>query len=195
MKATFGEINQEQVSETKLRLSDKFYSGLSSEIKDHLVHCESPVSLAAAMDQAIRIDNRIFERRQEQQYNPRPFRRNQPPTQLFLEPTLSNTNSNMLITSIVSQYSNLLPQPLQLPSTQRPTLMTWTSIFSSWSSHFFRKQQRLSQGLCPCLRSVRTPQSHLSSGPTLALGLSDKVQAIEMEGHSIEVSGNDLGRL
>ncbi|KAH9271468.1 hypothetical protein BASA83_006320 [Batrachochytrium salamandrivorans] len=43
--------------------SDKFYSGLSSEIKDHLVHCESPVSLAAAMDQAIRIDNRIFERR------------------------------------------------------------------------------------------------------------------------------------
>ncbi|KAH9266090.1 hypothetical protein BASA83_010830 [Batrachochytrium salamandrivorans] len=42
MKATFGEINQEQVSETKIGHSDKFYSGLSSEIKDHLVHCESP---------------------------------------------------------------------------------------------------------------------------------------------------------
>ncbi|KAH9244757.1 hypothetical protein BASA81_017815 [Batrachochytrium salamandrivorans] len=33
-------------------LRSQFYSGLSSEIKDHLVHCESPVSLAAAMDQA-----------------------------------------------------------------------------------------------------------------------------------------------
>ncbi|KAH6575554.1 hypothetical protein BASA62_001854, partial [Batrachochytrium salamandrivorans] len=77
MKATFGEINQEQVSETKTPGTQT--SGLSSEIKDHLVHCESPVSLAAAMDQAIRIDNRIFERRQEQQYNPRSFRRNPPP--------------------------------------------------------------------------------------------------------------------
>ncbi|KAH9263033.1 hypothetical protein BASA83_013673 [Batrachochytrium salamandrivorans] len=63
------------------------YSGLSSEIKDHLVHASHRVSLAAAMDQAIRIDNRIFERRQEQQYNPRSFRRNQPLNTEFSNPT------------------------------------------------------------------------------------------------------------
>ncbi|KAH9259906.1 hypothetical protein BASA81_001664 [Batrachochytrium salamandrivorans] len=63
-----------------LPFGPSFYSGLSSEIKDHLVHCETSISLSAAMDQAIRIDNRIVERRQEQQYVPRPFRRNPPPS-------------------------------------------------------------------------------------------------------------------
>ncbi|KAH6570060.1 hypothetical protein BASA60_007987 [Batrachochytrium salamandrivorans] len=85
MKATFGEINQEQLTAdidwNDAALRSQFYSGLSSEIKDHLVHCESPVSLAAAMDQAIRIDNRIFERRQEQQYNSSPIPTNPPPSQ------------------------------------------------------------------------------------------------------------------
>ncbi|KAH6596910.1 hypothetical protein BASA50_004845 [Batrachochytrium salamandrivorans] len=43
-----------------------FYHGLSSEIKDALVHFDNPSSVSAAMDMAIRIDNRLFERRQEQ---------------------------------------------------------------------------------------------------------------------------------
>ncbi|KAH6584815.1 hypothetical protein BASA60_000791 [Batrachochytrium salamandrivorans] len=37
-----------------------------SEIKDALVHFDNPASVSAAMDLAIRIDNRLFERRQEQ---------------------------------------------------------------------------------------------------------------------------------
>ncbi|KAH9244750.1 hypothetical protein BASA81_017832 [Batrachochytrium salamandrivorans] len=67
----------------------QFYSGLSSEIKDPLVHCETSLSLSAAMDQAIRIDNRIFERRQEQQYVPRPFRRNPPLSHLVPRTNIS----------------------------------------------------------------------------------------------------------
>ncbi|KAH9277067.1 hypothetical protein BASA83_000587 [Batrachochytrium salamandrivorans] len=47
-------------------LRSQFYHGLSSEIKDALVHFDNPSSVSAAMDMAIRIDNRLFERRQEQ---------------------------------------------------------------------------------------------------------------------------------
>ncbi|KAH6581149.1 hypothetical protein BASA61_009221 [Batrachochytrium salamandrivorans] len=75
-RATFGEINQEQVSEARLHiewndsaLRSQFYHGLSSEIKDALVHFDNPSSVSAAMDMAIRIDNRLFERRQEQRFS------------------------------------------------------------------------------------------------------------------------------
>ncbi|KAH9263637.1 hypothetical protein BASA83_012945 [Batrachochytrium salamandrivorans] len=82
--ATFGEINQEQVSEARIHidwndaaLRSQFYHGLSSEIKDALVHFDNPSSVSAAMDMAIRIDNRLFERRQEQQLShQRPFSSN-----------------------------------------------------------------------------------------------------------------------
>ncbi|KAH9266997.1 hypothetical protein BASA83_010190 [Batrachochytrium salamandrivorans] len=50
-------------------LRSQFYYGLSSEIKDALVHFDNPSSVSAAMDMAIRIDNRLFERRQEQRLN------------------------------------------------------------------------------------------------------------------------------
>ncbi|KAH9266542.1 hypothetical protein BASA83_010532 [Batrachochytrium salamandrivorans] len=45
------------------------------------------------MDQAIRIDNRIVERRQEQQYVSRPFRRNPPPSH-FVPRTNTNQYSS-----------------------------------------------------------------------------------------------------
>ncbi|KAH6574171.1 hypothetical protein BASA60_005680 [Batrachochytrium salamandrivorans] len=47
----------------------QFYHGLSSEIKDALVHFDNPSSVSAAMDMAIRIDNRLFERRQGQRFS------------------------------------------------------------------------------------------------------------------------------
>ncbi|KAH9259910.1 hypothetical protein BASA81_001668 [Batrachochytrium salamandrivorans] len=50
-------------------LRSQFYHGLSSKIKDALVHFDNPSSVSAAMDMAIRIDNRLFERRQEQRLN------------------------------------------------------------------------------------------------------------------------------
>ncbi|KAH9264603.1 hypothetical protein BASA83_011933 [Batrachochytrium salamandrivorans] len=85
------------------------------------------------MDQAIRIDNRIFERRQEQQYNPRSFRRNPLQISLFLAFTLNSNNSNMLITTVDLQHSNLLPQPLQLPLNKHRTSNDMDIDFcSSW---------------------------------------------------------------
>ncbi|KAH9263568.1 hypothetical protein BASA83_013017 [Batrachochytrium salamandrivorans] len=50
-------------------LRSQFYHGLSSEIKDALVHFDNPSSVSVAMDMAIRIDNRLFERRQEQRFS------------------------------------------------------------------------------------------------------------------------------
>ncbi|KAH9269614.1 hypothetical protein BASA83_008264 [Batrachochytrium salamandrivorans] len=80
-------------------LRSQFYHGLSSEIKDALVHFDNPSSVSAAMDMAIRIDNRLFERRQEQRFShQRPSSnyssatpvtsrfRNQQQQQRFLEP-------------------------------------------------------------------------------------------------------------
>ncbi|KAH9263093.1 hypothetical protein BASA83_013593 [Batrachochytrium salamandrivorans] len=85
--------------------SGLFYSGLSSEIKDHLVHCKTSISLSAAMDQAIRIDNRIVERRQEQQYNSRPFRRN-PPLSHFVPRSNANQYSSPPLAPINSRFGS-----------------------------------------------------------------------------------------
>ena len=101
-KATFGEINQELNSENELRnlkqnnrpcanyvaefrqlatdlswndaaLLSQFRSGLNSDIKDELVHFDSPANLTNAIDLAIKIDNRLFERRQERNNSRRPM--------------------------------------------------------------------------------------------------------------------------
>ncbi|KAH9247780.1 hypothetical protein BASA81_014620 [Batrachochytrium salamandrivorans] len=62
-----------------LPFESQFYSGTKLRIKDHLVHCESPVSLAAAMDQAFVLITGFLSGDRRQQYNPRQFRRNPPP--------------------------------------------------------------------------------------------------------------------
>ncbi|KAH9262780.1 hypothetical protein BASA82_000199, partial [Batrachochytrium salamandrivorans] len=176
-------------------LRSQFYSGLSSEIKDHLVHCESPVSLAAAMDQAIRIDNRIFERRQEQQYNPRQFRRNQPPNT-----PVPRSHSQQYQQRFVDNYSRSPANQPSAPITSTPVQQHRTT--DDMDIDFARRgpltsserQQRFSQGLClVCGQSghlkATCPRSNSRFRP------QRQVQAIEMEGHSSEVSGNDLGRL
>ncbi|KAH9263096.1 hypothetical protein BASA83_013558 [Batrachochytrium salamandrivorans] len=125
-------------------IRSQFYSGLSSEIKDHLVHCESPVSLAAAMDQAI--------------------------------PTFCS-------------------ESLQLPSEPRLTTDDMDIDFARRGPlTSSERQQRFSQGLClVCGKSghlkATCPWSNSRFRP------QRQVQAIEMEGHSNEASGNDLGRL
>ncbi|KAH6596498.1 hypothetical protein BASA50_005078 [Batrachochytrium salamandrivorans] len=176
-------------------LRSQFYSGLSSEIKDHLVHCESPISLAAAMDQAIRIDNRIFERRQEHQYNPRQFRRNPPPIQPILR-----INSQQHQQQYMENPNHHPANQLSAPTTSTPTQQRLTS--DDMDIDFARRgplttaerQQRFSQGLClVCGQSghlkATCPRSNSHLRP------QRQVHAIEMEGPNIKVSGNDLGRL
>ncbi|KAH6566515.1 hypothetical protein BASA60_009448 [Batrachochytrium salamandrivorans] len=111
-------------------LTDKACPGTIRTLnsRNDMLHCESPVSLAAAMDQAIRIDNRIFERRQEQQYNPRSFRRNPPPNT-----PVSRIQPQQYQQRFVDNYSrspaNQPSAPItSTPVQQRRPLMTWISI-------------------------------------------------------------------
>ncbi|KAH6601480.1 hypothetical protein BASA61_001964 [Batrachochytrium salamandrivorans] len=53
-------------------LRSQFRIGLSSEIKDAWVHFDPPTTLSHAMDLAIKLDNRLFERRQEQRQQQKP---------------------------------------------------------------------------------------------------------------------------
>ncbi|KAH9263082.1 hypothetical protein BASA83_013581 [Batrachochytrium salamandrivorans] len=108
------------------------------------------------MDQAIRIDNRIFERRLEQQYNLRSFRRN---------PT--------------SEYncSRIQPQQYQqrfdIDFARRGPLTT------------AERQQRLSQGLCLFVDSQDTSKP-LVPRSNSRFRASATSQAIEMEGHNLK---------
>ncbi|KAH6584112.1 hypothetical protein BASA61_007667 [Batrachochytrium salamandrivorans] len=76
---------------------------------------------AGIRDQAPCSQTRIFERRQEQQYNPRPFRRNPPPNQPVSRITLSSTNSNMLTTTVDQQIQQPSAPITATPVQQRPT--------------------------------------------------------------------------
>ncbi|KAH6584020.1 hypothetical protein BASA61_007783 [Batrachochytrium salamandrivorans] len=199
MKATFGEINQEQLTAdidwNDAALRSQFYSGLSSEIKDHLVHCETSISLSAAMDQAIRIDNRIVERRQEQQYVPRPFRRNPPPSH-FVPRTNINQYSSRDYNLPVRQT------PLQPSAFSTPPSATQHRSTDDMDVDFARRgpltpverQRRMSQRLClVCGQSGHLKATCPKSNSRF--GSQRHVQAIEMDDSNVEMSGNDLGRL
>ena len=41
----------------------QYYEGLKDDVKDELVRGERPTDLAAYIEQAVRIDNRLFERK------------------------------------------------------------------------------------------------------------------------------------
>ncbi|KAH9269606.1 hypothetical protein BASA83_008256 [Batrachochytrium salamandrivorans] len=116
-------------------LRSQFYSGLSSEIKDHLVHCETSISLSAAMDQAIRIDNRIVERRQEQQYAPRPFRRNPPPSHFVPRTNINQYSSRDYNLPVRQHHFSLQLFPLLLLSPSIDPRMTWTLICQEGSTY------------------------------------------------------------
>ncbi|KAH9271903.1 hypothetical protein BASA83_006007 [Batrachochytrium salamandrivorans] len=73
---------------------DRSFYGLSSEIKDSLVHFDNPSSVSAAMDMAIRIDNRLFERRQEQRLN-------------HQQPSSSNSSANSVTFHFRNQQQQL----------------------------------------------------------------------------------------
>ncbi|KAH9266726.1 hypothetical protein BASA83_010406 [Batrachochytrium salamandrivorans] len=96
------------------------------------------------MDQAIRIDNRIFERKQEQQYNPQSFRRNPPPTQ---PQPVSRIHSQQYQHRYVDNFNR---QPMQQPSVpttatptqQRPTSDTWISILLGVAPSVFQTDSK-----------------------------------------------------
>ncbi|KAH9264848.1 hypothetical protein BASA83_011677 [Batrachochytrium salamandrivorans] len=146
-------------------------------------------------DMPIRIDNRIFERRQEQQYNPRQFRRNPPPNT-----PVSRIQPQQYQQRFVDNYSRSPANQPSAPITSTPVQQHRTT--DDMDIDFARRgplttaerQQRLSQGLClVCGQSghlkATCPRSNSRFRP------QRQVQAIEMEGHSSEALGNDLSRL
>ncbi|KAH9244880.1 hypothetical protein BASA81_017689 [Batrachochytrium salamandrivorans] len=101
------------------------------------------------MDQAIRIDNRIVERRQEQQYVPRPFRRN-PPLSHFVPRSNANQYSSRDYNLPVRQT------PLQPSAFPTPPSSTQHRSTDDMDVDFARRgpltpverQRRMSQRLC-----------------------------------------------
>ncbi|KAH9264569.1 hypothetical protein BASA83_011974 [Batrachochytrium salamandrivorans] len=128
-------------------LRAQFYFGLSYEIKDALVHFDTPSTLSLAIQQAIKVDNRLYERRLERTEvrgvtpysSPNRFfppTRPQPPT-----PRTSNTPWN---------------QPQRRPPPPSPMVVPPPRSSNDMDIDFARRgpltseerQQRMSRGLC-----------------------------------------------
>ncbi|KAH6566543.1 hypothetical protein BASA62_006640 [Batrachochytrium salamandrivorans] len=81
-------------------LRAQFYFGLSYEIKDALVHFDTPSTLSLAIQQAIKVDNRLYERRLErtedfQHSLDQTPRRPPPPSPMVVPPPRSSNDMDI----------------------------------------------------------------------------------------------------
>ncbi|KAH9263478.1 hypothetical protein BASA83_013110, partial [Batrachochytrium salamandrivorans] len=81
-------------------LRAQFYFGLSYEIKDALVHFDTPSTLSLAIQQAIKVDNRLYERRLErtEDFNTswnQTLRRPPPPSPMVVPPPRSSNDMDI----------------------------------------------------------------------------------------------------
>ncbi|KAH9246271.1 hypothetical protein BASA81_016192 [Batrachochytrium salamandrivorans] len=115
---------------------------------------------------------------------------------LFLASNLSSTNSDLLITTVDLQQINLLLRSLQLPSNNVQLRMTWTLIFARRGPLTTAETTtKVKSRTLPCLWYSQDTSKPLVPRSNSRFRPQRQVQAIEMEGHNFEVSGNDLGRL
>ncbi|KAJ1330714.1 hypothetical protein BSLG_009166 [Batrachochytrium salamandrivorans] len=149
-------------------LRAQFYFGLSYEIKDALVHFDTPSTLSLAIQQAIKVDNRLYERRLERTEvrgvtpysSPNRFfppTRPQPPT-----PRTSNTSWN---------------QTLRRPPPPSPMVVPPPRSSNDMDIDFARRgpltseerQQRMNRGLCLVCDAAHYPlHPHSSAISTLS---------------------------
>ncbi|KAH9270795.1 hypothetical protein BASA83_007165 [Batrachochytrium salamandrivorans] len=119
MKATFGEIKtKSKYPRPSSGLSDKWFKfrnqrSSSLRITGIAGCCYGPSNSDRQQD---------FERKQEQQYNPRSFRRNPPQLNLFLESNLSSTSATICL----QLQSSAIQQP-SAPTTATPVQPRLTS--------------------------------------------------------------------
>ncbi|KAH9264572.1 hypothetical protein BASA83_011980 [Batrachochytrium salamandrivorans] len=119
-------------------LRSQFYHGLSSEIKDALVHFDNPASVSAAMDLAIRIDNRLFERRQEQRLSfQRPSFGMLQQLQLHLILEISSSNKDYL------NQTNCKSKPVKLLSSTHLLLDPFGNQTITWISTLYEEAHYL----------------------------------------------------
>ncbi|KAH9263649.1 hypothetical protein BASA83_012959 [Batrachochytrium salamandrivorans] len=174
-------------------LRAQFYFGLSYEIKDALVHFDTPSTLSLAIQQAIKVDNRLYERRLERTEvrgvtpysSPNRFfppTRPQPPT-----PRTSNTPWN---------------QPQRRPPPPSPMVVPPPRSSNDMDIDFARRgpltseerQQRMSRGLClVCGQSGHLKANCPKSNPNFRAPKS--IRAIQIDDVDFESPGNDPGCL
>ncbi|KAH6563199.1 hypothetical protein BASA60_010809 [Batrachochytrium salamandrivorans] len=105
-------------------LRSQFYHGLSSEIKDALVHFDNPSSVSAAMDLAIRIDNRFLKDARNKRFSIRDLHSViLQQLQYFLDLEISSSNKDSLSQNNLqiqaSQTLSSTPLPLDHPKIKR----------------------------------------------------------------------------
>lgn len=98
-------------------LASMFYRGLREEVKDELCKVDKPESLAKYMEMAIRIDNRLYERRHERRHS-EPSR--QATTSKFHRhrPQVPHYTSPSPQPRFVSPSAPTGPEPMQLSATK-----------------------------------------------------------------------------
>lgn len=155
-------------------LASIFYQGLRDDVKDELCKLERPESLAKYMELAIKIDNRLFERRQEKKRS-----------SSFCSPS-------QLPPSFPRQIAKppmSTPEAQTLTSQDNPTPMEISTIRQSLSPA--EKQRRLRNKLClycgnPGHLAASCPVKRNTSSKAFATQLSEKASS-----DSSSVQGND----
>ncbi|KAH6589156.1 hypothetical protein BASA61_005720 [Batrachochytrium salamandrivorans] len=174
-------------------LRAQFYFGLSYEIKDALVHFRHSFTLSLAIQQAIKVDNRLYERRLERTEvrgvtpysSPNRFfppTRPQPPT-----PRTSNTSWNQ------TPRRPPPPSPMVVPPPRSSNDMD-IDFARRGPLTSEERQQRMSRGLClVCGQSGHLKANCPKSNPNFRAPKS--IRAIQIDDVDFENPGNDPGCL
>ncbi|KAH6577095.1 hypothetical protein BASA62_001038 [Batrachochytrium salamandrivorans] len=174
-------------------LRAQFYFGLSYEIKDALVHFDTPSTLSLAIQQAIKVDNRLYERRLERTEvrgvtpysSPNRFfppTRPQPPT-----PRTSNTPWHQ------TPRRPPPPSPMVVPSPRSSNDMD-IDFARRGPLTSEERQQRMNRGLClVCGQSGHLKANCPKSNPNFRA--PKLIRAIQIDDVDFESPGNDPGCL
>ncbi|KAH9268606.1 hypothetical protein BASA83_009237 [Batrachochytrium salamandrivorans] len=181
-------------------LQAQFYWGLNSEVKDALVHFEQPTSLSEAMTLAIKIDNRIQERRREQTQSARPLSQRSSnyvpcPRRAPYQPREPNYQQQQQQQHQLQHQHQLRPEyqtnSSTPPAARQPDYMD-VDLVRRGPLSSAERQHRMSQRLClVCGQAGHIKATCPKSNSKF--GTSKSVRAIQTSDNDDETSGNDQG--
>ncbi|KAH9253415.1 hypothetical protein BASA81_008612 [Batrachochytrium salamandrivorans] len=181
-------------------LQAQFYWGLNSEVKDALAHFEQPTSLSDAMTLAIKIDNRIQERRREQTQSARPLSQQSSnyvpcPRRAPYQPREPNYQQQQQQQHQLQHQHQLRPEyqtnSSTPPAARQPDYMD-VDLVRRGPLSSAERQHRMSQRLClVCGQAGHIKATCPKSNSKF--GTSKSVRAIQTSDNDDETSGNDQG--
>ncbi|KAH6562648.1 hypothetical protein BASA60_011036 [Batrachochytrium salamandrivorans] len=187
---TFGIADQTQESISKIRVL----------VKDALVHFEQPTSLSEAMTLAIKIDNRIQERRREQTQSARPLSQRSSnyvpcPRRAPYQPREPNYQQQQQQQHQLQHQHQLRPEyqtnSSTPPAARQPDYMD-VDLVRRGPLSSAERQHRMSQRLClVCGQAGHIKATCPKSNSKF--GTSKSVRAIQTSDNDDETSGNDQG--